>query len=154
MSHFIKIHAFFKGYYEGPLTRIHTLLTDMVKQVHTTLTQENNNETVSSTKKMEAVCFSETFLRNVSHVPTNRQSVKTQKENIDNRIIFPCGIRIVLWKCSGLRQLSNLARRFAAKAMRLALPSTFYYGLWNVLRVCLLDLAAGVHEILHLRTTW
>jgi hypothetical protein len=36
----------------------------------------------------------------------------------------------------------------AAKAVRLALPYTFYYGLGNVLRVCLLDLAAGEHEIL------
>jgi hypothetical protein len=53
--------------------------------------------------------------------------------------------------CSSPTIFLNLARRFAVKAVRLALPSTFYYGLGNVLRVCLLDLAAVVHEILHLR---
>jgi hypothetical protein len=56
--------------------------------------------------------------------------------------------------CSGPPTLLNMAGRFAAKAVRLTLPSTFYCGLVNILKVCslLLDLAAGVNEILYLRT--
>jgi hypothetical protein len=52
------------------------------------------------------------------------------------------------------RQFLNLARRFAAKAVRLAL--SFYCGLGNIVRVCLppLDAAAIMHEILYLRTRW
>jgi hypothetical protein len=56
--------------------------------------------------------------------------------------------------CSGPRSFLNLARRCAANAVRLALLSTFSYGLGNVLRVCLLDLPAGMHEIVYLRTMW
>jgi hypothetical protein len=48
----------------------------------------------------------------------------------------------------------KLGASLLCKGRVASLQSTFYYGLWNVLRVCLLDLAAGMHEISHLRTTW
>jgi len=58
--------------------------------------------------------------------------------------------------CSRQPILLNLERRFAAKAEQLTLTSTFYYGLGNILRFCLLslDVAAGTHEILYLTTRW
>jgi hypothetical protein len=96
---------------------------------------------------------------NVNILKTKHLNIVTDIQNMklaDNNEIKDSMAFKYLGRAAVRRQFLNLARRFAAKSVRLALSFTFYCGLGNIVRVCLppLDAAAVMHEILYLRTSW